>query len=40
LYTITLSEAEAVLTSKIIAKTVDLPSMEEMQQDVKHWLEM
>ena len=38
MYTMTLSEAEAVLATKIIAGKVDLPSMDEMKGNVKEWL--
>ena len=38
MYTMTLSEAEAVLATKIIAGKVDLPAMDEMKEDVKKWL--
>jgi hypothetical protein len=38
MYTMTLSEAEAVLATKIIAKKVVLPTMDEMKEDVKEWL--
>jgi len=34
----TLSEAQAVLASKIIAKKVDLPTLDEMRENVKEWL--
>ena len=39
LYTMTLSEAEAVLATKIIAGKVDLPTMDEMKENIKEWLE-
>ena len=39
LYTMTLSEAEAVLATKIIAGKVNLPTMDEMKENVKEWLE-
>jgi hypothetical protein len=38
MYTMTLSEAQAVLATKIIAKKVDLPTLDEMKENVKEWL--
>jgi hypothetical protein len=35
----TLSEAEAVLATKIIAKKVDLPTLDEIKENIKEWLE-
>jgi hypothetical protein len=35
----TLSEAEAVLVTKIIAGKVELPTLDEMKQNIKEWLE-
>ena len=38
MYTLTMYEAEAILVSKIMAKTVEIPTVEEMREDVLKWI--
>jgi hypothetical protein len=38
MYTMSLSEAEAVLVSKMITKKVEIPSQDEMKRDIDGWI--